>query len=63
MLNPIDKRLYVAASRAKHSLYIFISMNGKDLSDVIDLRFKGAKEYTDKVKMLAIAMHGTGKIM
>ena len=61
-LNPIDKRFYVAASRAKHSLFIFVSMTEEDIKEVIDLRFKNSPTSSNNVKRLAIAMGGTGKI-
>ena len=61
-VNPIDKRFYVAASRAKHSLYIFVSMTDEELKEVLDLRFKNSPASTNSVKRLAVAMGGTGKI-
>ena len=61
-VNPIDKRFYVAASRAKHSLYIFVSMTDEELKEVLDLRFKNSPASTNSAKRLAVAMGGTGKI-
>lgn len=61
-LNPIDKRFYVSASRAKNRLFIFISMTEDEIDEVIHLRYPDSRAITDSAKRLALAMNGTGKI-
>lgn len=49
---------YVAASRAKKRLYIFVDRNKVNLEKVISNRFPNAFPVPDKGKQLALAMHG-----
>ena len=58
-----DKKFYVAGTRAKRNLFVFISMNDKEIQEVCDLRFPDRKPNANKVKQLATAMFGSGKIL
>ena len=49
---------YVAASRAKKRLYVFIDRNKVDIPYVLSNRFPGMFPMSDKTKQLALAMHG-----
>lgn len=57
-----DKKFYVAGTRAKRNLFVFVSMDDKEIQEVCDLRFPDRKPNSNKVKQLAIAMFGSGKI-
>ena len=49
---------YVAASRAKKRLYIFIDKDNVNVEDVLSQRFPKAYDVKDIEKKLALAMHG-----
>ncbi|WP_295092956.1 NERD domain-containing protein [Ruminococcus sp.] len=52
---------YVAASRAKKRLFIFIDKDNVDISSVLARRFPNAYDVKDIEKKLALAMHGLKK--
>lgn len=53
-----NKSFYVAATRAKKDLYIFINNINLDLSNILDSRFKESFPAKDKTRQLTLAMHG-----
>lgn len=52
---------YVAASRAKKRLFVFIDVERVHLEKVIEKRFPDAFPIPDSTKRLALAMHGIAK--
>ena len=55
---PDNYDFYVAASRAKKKLYVFIDTDKLDITKVISERFPNAFPIPNKEKQLALAMHG-----
>lgn len=53
-----NKSFYVAATRAKKDLYIFINNLNLDLENILDSRFKESFPSKDKTRQLTLAMHG-----
>ena len=49
---------YVAATRARRKLYIFIDKDKVDLKKVLESRFPKAFDFPDETKKLSLAMHG-----
>lgn len=56
--NEDNKSFYVAASRAKKRLFVFMNRNKLDFENIINTRFKDAFPLKDKSKQLVTAMHG-----
>ena len=52
---------YVAASRAKKRLFIFIDKNNADIENILSKRFPKAYDVKDIEMKLALAMHGVKK--
>lgn len=53
-----NKTYYVAASRAKKNLYVFIKLSDEEVLNVLQTRFKDSFPKSDKKKQLSIAMGG-----
>ena len=58
---PDNYDFYVAASRAKKRLYVFVDKEKLHIGKVITERFPNAFPVPDKEKQLALAMHGLPK--
>ena len=56
-----DYDFYVAASRAKKRLIVFVNRNQLDLGRVISEKFPNAFPLADKEKQFALVMHGIAK--
>ena len=53
-----NKSFYVAASRAKKRLFIFVNKNNVNFKDVIDKRFSKTFPNPDKTRQLVGIMKG-----
>lgn len=58
VFNSENKSFYVAASRAKKNLFIFVDKSKIDAESIINKRFKDSFPSPNKLKQLTLAMHG-----